>query len=227
MVTWHFRLTVNQKADIAVACRIGKERLAKLSSLIENRPLTIKKSQITRLIRDEIGPTEGETLAALLFGIASTFRRNASSPKEVLDGITVAIASSEEADPRFDAWPECKPVLLKILISPSVSLAAKAEDISYDFERIYMAGRVLTSIRPVFDEPRNVIIGATIVQTLRLEYTSTDGRMSSISVSLDMDDIKELGAECQRAINKANAARLRIQKDCRIEALLPGEEETP
>jgi hypothetical protein len=41
---------------------------------------------------------------------------------------------------------------------------------------------------------------------------------------MDMDDIRELRDECDRAVNKAERARIRIADACGFEAIIPGEE---
>lgn len=142
----------------------------------------------------------------------------------LLASISTAISSSSDKDERLAAWSECGDALKELLNSRSLRLAAKALDISYDFERVYVAGRVLTSVRPVFNDDRNDIVGSTVVQTLRLEFLAPDGDQSNISVAMDMEDLRRLQEECKRAIEKARIARDRIEKDSRMEAIIPGEE---
>ena len=101
-------------------------------------------------------------------------------------------------------------------------LAAKAIDISYDFERVYITGRLLTSVRPVFDDPREEIIGWTVVQTLRLEFVAANGDQSSISIAMDADDIRQLKKECDVALVKAEKARAEMESKLRVDAIITG-----
>jgi hypothetical protein len=219
-----FRLTPSQRQDIAATCDIGATRLNEIAGKIEFQRLTIRRSKIEKIFHDEAGPENGTALANLLFGIAGTFRRTPTSPKEFLDRMSNAIEAAAPEEPGLNKWGSCRPAIERLLSTHSVTLAAKALDISYDFERVYIAGRLLTSIRPVFDDPRESIVGSTIVQTLRIEYVAGNGDQSSISIAVDADDIRQLMTECERSLNKAKTAKTQIEHKWNLEAIIPGEE---
>ena len=219
-----FRLTPTNKDDLAAVCALGPALLTRVWNRMQSEAFTIRRDRVEQVIEAEAGSVGSAALSRVLFGVAGAFRRTDMSASEALDGLTQALGDHFEDDDPLLAWADCKPILLGLLETRSIKFAAKAIDISYDFERVYVAGRLLTSIRPVFDDPRVEIVGTTIVQTLRIEYISADGRQSTVSVALDIEDIKELQEECRRAIGKADSARNRIEKDCSIEAIIPGEE---
>jgi hypothetical protein len=219
-----FRLSDSQKRDIAVACAIGGSRLDLLAAKVASQKVTIRRSKIEAILQDELGQEQGEALAHLVFGIAGTFRRSDATAKGVLDNLTSSINALSNDDPRFLTWDACRPGLERLLATQSVYLSAKAIDISYDFERVYITGRLLTSVRPVFDEPRQEIKGSTIVQTLRVEFVAPNGDQSSISIALDADDIKQLRKECDQALSKAEKAKAEMQRRFELEAIIPGEE---
>jgi len=148
-----YGLTPSQREDIALACKIGVARLQRLADRIDDN-FTIKRSKIEDTIQTELGPKDGAVLASLLLGIAATFRRMVTSADEVLASFTLALGNPPYSDPNLAKWEECRPALARLLTTRSITLAAKAWDIAYDFERVYVTGRVLTSIRPVFNEDR-------------------------------------------------------------------------
>lgn len=224
MLAPRFRLTPANREDLALTCVIGESALARVSNKIETEKFTIRRSRIEQAIQEEIGSENGIILGRVLFGIAGTFRRSAVSADDALEGISQSINGSAEHDERFKNWNEIRAAIKRLLETRSIKLAAKALDISYDFERVFLTGRLLTSIRPVFDDQREDIVGSTIVQTLRLEYVGSNGDQSTVSISMDIDDIGKLKEECERAILKANSAQKKIEQDCAIDAIIPGEE---
>jgi hypothetical protein len=224
MLAVEFRLTPGHKDDLAVVCEVGNTMLDAIADRLDADRFTIRRSTIERTIRQIAGSEKGEVLSRILFGIAGTFRRSQSTPEEAIKGLTRALGESVTADKRFENWDKVLPAIQRLLSTRSLALAAKALDISYDFERVYLAGRLLTSIRPVFDDEREEVVGSSVVQTLRLEYVAPDGRRSNLSVALDLEDIRRLKDECERAVKKAEVARQRIQKDCNMDAIIPGEE---
>lgn len=224
MLSPQIRLNASRKTDLARVCELGAKKLDQVASKIESG-FTIRRSQIEETIQEIIGQDDGKILTSVLFGVAGSFRRFSVSADDALERITQILASDLKDNPKFAEWEECRACLKRMMETQSVSLAAKALDISYDFERVYISGRLLTSIRPIFDESRQDIRGATIVQTLRLESASPDGDQVSISVAMDMSDIRRLQEECERAIKKAEIAQARFEKDCGFDAIIPGEED--
>ncbi len=224
MLTPTFRLSDTQIADLATICEIGASRLEIIASSLARQKPTIRRSRIESILREELGAERAATLSRLLLGIAGTFRRAHLSAKDILASITPAVKDQESEDSRLRSWEACRGALEKLLTTATVSLAAKAIDISYDFERVYLTGRLLTSVRPVFDDSREEIIGSTIVQTLRLEFIASNGDQSSISVAMDSDDIKQLQMECETALRKADKAQAEMESKFRFDAIISGEE---
>ncbi len=224
MATLQIRLSASQRDDLAAVCALGSVELDKVVSRLESDNFTIRRSQIGESIKAVVGSDNGVILSRFLFGLAGNFRHTFFSPDVALDKIARSLGETVRTDERFTNWVECRASLRRILETRSVSLSAKALDVSYDFERVYLAGRLLTSIRPIFNEERDEIKGSTIVQTLRLEFISPDGIQSSISIAMDSVDIERLKEECDRAARKATIAKARIEKSCGFEAIIPGDE---
>lgn len=219
-----FKLSPSQRDDLAVVCEVGRARLERVAAKLDAQKLTISRSKIEAVLNEEFGPEKGSAIARVALGIAGTFRRTLSTAQEILERLAPTVEAASEEDSRLKTWDEGRIGLERLLGTQSVSLAAKALDISYDFERVYTTGRLLTSIRPVFDSPRQEIIGSTIVQTLRVEFIASNGDQSSISIALDADDVKQLLEECQRATAKAEKAKAKMESMLGLEAIITGEE---
>lgn len=219
------RLSPAQRDDLAVICRLGKDRLSEVAEVIEGLKSTIKRDKIDAALRETVrSETAARALSRFLFGLAGAFRQNLSTPEESIEAVSRAV--DEARDSRFENWEQCRPAITRLLKNQSVSLAAKALNISYDFERLYIAGRLVTSIRPVFDDPREEILGSTIVQTLRIEFADSGGHHRSISIAMDLDDIQQLLKSCQSALKKAAKAKSLMEDGRRLlEAIVPGEDE--
>ena len=215
-------LSISQRDDLVATCALGKAALENIAVKLEFAKRTIRRRTIDDIIKNEIGDAAGEIVSRFLFGIAGPLRRDIATAEDMLKGIAKAIETSFKDDRRFTNWATCQPILLRLLKLPSVSLAAKALDISYDFERVYASARFLTSVRPVYTESRDDIVGATVVQTLRLDYVSSNGDETSISVAIDLDDIKALRGACDDALIKATTARDRFEGRYELEIIMPG-----
>jgi hypothetical protein len=200
------RLTNSQEESVAAICEIGPSKLKQIFSRLETHDLIISVEEIRSLIIDNVGADLGEHLATFLFGVAVAHRRDEASPATTLQSISELVKKSPKV-PNIDVWEACQPIVESLLNSRSLRAATKALSVAYDFERLYLDGRFLTSMRPIFDPPREEIIGAVVVQTLRLEYTSTDGGRSTISLALDKADLEQLKTSCERALKKAQTLK--------------------
>ena len=215
-------LSRQQEATLAVICEIGGDQLRHLARTIDETPFTIDRSKITGLVTSHVGSDAGEKLVNFLFGIVVNARQDPEAPLEVLSRLDARIVKSD--DPAFAAWPACYQALLSLVQSPSLRLSAKALEVAYDFERIYREGRFITSARPVFNDGRDAIMGAIVVQTLRLDYSSSTGEESTLSVAMDMADIKQLRRACDDAIKKGETAFKAAADMWNVSTLMPGED---
>jgi hypothetical protein len=154
-------------------------------------------------------------------GLATANRRAFHDAKELLNNVAKSL-SAEWNDEKMRQWSACSPALEKLLSSPSVLMSVKATDLSSDFTNTCTETRIITDMRPIFDDPKEIIVGATITQALRIEYHSPKGHMD-ITFAMDTSDIKQLQKHCEDALRKANITKDTMEKKLAIEILMPGE----
>lgn len=221
-MTSAFNLTPYQQNNLAAVCSIGQERLRRVVDELDQSGFKLARADVEKAISGILGEDQGSELAAFLFGITAGYRNDSSAPDTTLRMIDEFVATKLAADVRFQAWSQCRSELSRLLESRSVRLAAKALDVSYDFERVYTNGRFVTSLRPVFDEARKEVVGATIVQTLRLDYFSATGDHTTLSVALDRMDIEQLMKSCQEALGKADVIFHKSRNEWNLPTIMSG-----
>ncbi|WP_191496159.1 hypothetical protein [Mycobacterium simulans] len=98
--------------------------------------------------------------------------------------------------------------LFALLQSATVRRFAKALTLHNEYERIVTDTRILSDIRPVFDDDEgDPAIEAVIVNhTLRFSYTAGDGD-HELHFALDASDLKKLKAQIERALEKDKASQ--------------------
>ena len=83
---------------------------------------------------------------------------------------------------------------------------AKALDLSYDYANLLQTTRIVTDIRPIFDNDVTKIDAAVVSFTLRLSYDNTEGN-HGLSIAMNQADVKALREQCDRALKKSALAR--------------------
>lgn len=218
------RILPSQADDMAAVCAIGATALRQVSEAIGNAELTIKRERIRDTVLTIVPEPRASNLCRLIFGLSVVGSRNAKTIADTIEGVSITLKADYANEDRFTNWGEVSGPLLAILQCESVYLAAKAIDVAYDFERILTDCRIITSIRPIYNDVRTRIVGNTIVQTLRLEYVNSAGSRASTSVALDMSDVKKLRNVCEWAVAKAAVARQDLEEGKQTEIIMTGEE---
>jgi hypothetical protein len=80
-------------------------------------------------------------------------------------------------------------------------ITAKARGVLYDTGKTFQNARVLTDLRPIFDEEAVEISGAVVIHNLRIRYFE-DSRMRDVYFSLEPAEVKSLLEVLQRALKK-------------------------
>lgn len=225
MASIGIRLSTRQIDDLRVIATLGKEKLRRIIVEVSTNPPTIRSDKILSAITSVVGSADASAVRRVLFGLATAARRRAAEISDILDGVTETLRSRWITGSDFEHWTSCRDAVEGLLRTESVVLATKAADLSSDFERYCLTSRMTTDIRPVFNEPRSAIVGAILVHTLRMEYMTPEGEQHSVSIVMDMDDVKKLQEACTQTIGKAEVAKKQTAQVW-PETWQPGEEWT-
>ena len=109
-----------------------------------------------------------------------------------------------------------------LLSLDNVKIVAKALDLHYDYANLFQSARVVTDIRPLFDDDGTKIKAAVVSFTLRLYFDNREGD-HSLSLALDEADVQELMKQCERALVKAKTAKSLMERN-RMPILVAGDD---
>ncbi len=222
------QISSSQLRDLRVIYEIGAENLRrvieKLASLL---PLPLAP-QTLHLAVFEVLQDDAQVNALMrpIFALVQLIRQREMSVEEVLEGLRdgVGRAEPEWAEAEKRCWnEEVEPQLHKLLQSPSIRTVSKALDLAYDHANLLQGIRIVTDIRPVFNDDGEdlKVDGAVVAFVMRLNYDSRDGN-HSLSIALDETDILNLARQCQRALDKAEIASRRMIDDAKINTVVSG-----
>ena len=215
-------LSKSQRGDLMTLCQVGAAKLNQVASVLEQHRPTIKRSEFRKLISEAFDdPQVSAAASRALPGLATALRKFNISAARLFEMIGSSFHDMQETEKK--SWHECRPIIQQMTSSECVMVYAKARDLAFDFERLYAQARILTDIRPVFDDSRNEIIGADITETLRLDYFLPESTSNSVSIAMDVADIEQLQKVCEDALRKAEAARKLMEDKAALPAVLPGE----
>lgn len=158
--------------------------------------------EATATVLDD-GATAGEKQLALpLLALRGQLRK--MTPGEI------AARLSESADLDLDdaARSKLRARAEEILGTPVFGSTGVATDLQTLNERNYQSARIVTDLRPVFDD--NLTLppgGAVIIETLQIQTWSRDGGSQLLFVSMDEFDLRALQSIVQRALDKTDTLK--------------------
>jgi hypothetical protein len=201
---------------------IGSEQLASLALKLNSlQPIPIEADQLLNDISKHLdSETKAETLLRQLISLSMVGRQSENSSREVV----LALRNALESEKRLPDWDGVATQFQSLLDSAPVRLVTKAMDLSYDYANVLRGTKILTDLRPLFNESGESVEGGVVTYTLRVTYSNGDSR-NDISLALDMEDVLKLQDQCERAIAKSKSMQQQFIRSSERPCLISGEVE--
>lgn len=219
------RLQPQHIADLTEIATIGRAGIEAVTRALEKiDPPLIAASALRSEIQDSVESADkAESLARQVIRLATYCRALDKSPSDAREALLAGLDTAQLDSEKKDAIKEIAPHLEALIANESVKLSAKALHLGYDYDCIYSGGNINTDIRPVFDDDREVIVGAVISQIIRIHFSRGPERRE-LSLALDNDDIDDLIEKLQTAKRKSEHARALVMEKAGLKAFVVGEE---
>jgi hypothetical protein len=193
---------------------LDDESAQELLAALQKLPATINPdsliSAVAAAMADTIAASDVEEMVPALLFLYSARDATGASASDIAEGIARGmervvsreLRSSPEYREPFQAR------LVELLSADSPSVIARAGNLSMENEHTLRYTRVITDIRPVFEQedPKATPRAAAIIHTLKISY-SADNQTKNFFVMLDDNDISELLEQLERANSKAESLR--------------------
>jgi hypothetical protein len=178
----------------------------RLSSALELGTPVATRSKLLASLTEKLSELDFDKASSLLDALLSlnAFRASHSySVEDVAEAVSVADGLREDG---VDSGQFARR-LTNVLGTATVTLTAKALDVGAADERIYHSSRIVTDVRPIFeDDPSKPPVSAVVVHSLQVTYHK-DNRIESFHVALDDTDLTKLKEVVDRASGKAASLR--------------------
>jgi hypothetical protein len=125
-----------------------------------------------------------------------------ASPDEIYNDVTKNLIDNDTKVVDIDKWKAAKKAIVEAL-SPAhpLGLVQKTTRLRYEHQNILHRVKILTDVRPVFDETAREIQLMSIGYVLEVEYYDGTNRRQAF-YALDVEDVATLKADCERAQTK-------------------------
>jgi hypothetical protein len=208
------QLNKTQLSDWKAIVELGPEVLAQVIERIERMdtpPLT--PADLQEVIREVVSnQSTADVLLRQALSLSSLRRRRKLDAEDVIVGIRQGLrnASTPWDSASLERWKSIEAPFRQIISSAKVETTSKVLDLSYDYANLLQTTRIVTDIRPVFDNEVTRIDGAVVSFTLRLNYDNIEGS-HSLSIAMNQTDVESLRQQCESALKESLLAQQTIR----------------
>ena len=129
------------------------------------------------------------------------------------DDIAERLSQSSDLDLDPTSRANLRSRAAAILATPVYETTAVATDLQTQNGRNYQSARIVTDVRPIFQEDiDHPPTGAVLVETLQIQTWTRDGGSELIFVSMDETDLKQLKLTIDRALHKTETLKTFINE---------------
>jgi hypothetical protein len=204
------QLNKSQLVDLKAILDLGPEVVGRVVHRIEQlEPAPLAPAELQTAIREVVeNQSAADSILKQALSLASLQRRRKLDAGEVIAGIRHGLRTTASPwdSAMLERWGAIEPSFRALISSSKVQTTAKALDLSYDYANLLQTTRIVTDIRPVFDNDVTRIDGAVISFTLRLNYDNVEGS-HSLSIAMNQADVESLRQQCEKALKKSALAR--------------------
>jgi hypothetical protein len=172
-------------------------------------------SNLVKAVAEKTG-LASRSVEAILNSLNTFVRLRAAfhlSDEELIDQITTLLesyADATESATGVERWNAAKDKLLAVLgtigADHPIVVARKLERLAYSHQLLFSEARIITELRPVFNDAGTTILQGMIVNTLVIDFYE-GGRTRRLEIGVDSEDLAELRRVAQRAESKSKVLK--------------------
>lgn len=205
------RVPTQRRNGLVLLARVPEKSVSELFDRLSKYPLCVFDHEIlSELLRGVKSMDYDEALeitdSVVTMFPALTLTNNGADDfvKKIVSVINAGLAVENCLDER--ELKKLRSRLLKLLGIRNLALSSKAASVYFENHCNLGSARIITDIRPVFDQGTDKIAAALVLHTLKIEYLS-DGEQRDFFVALDDVDLDDLIEKLQRAKRKSLEAK--------------------
>ena len=180
------------------------EKVTAIASALEKTSATSRKELIAAV--EEAAQITTDDAGAIIASLHSLYIFKASAEATVAEFIPVLIAALQSSGRQDLAVSDAEKAVVTTKFTSLLSLSAlerasKIDQLKTDHQNIFYDAKILTDLRPVFNEPKDQPVGAIVTHTLKVIFHEF-GEHKELYFSLDAEDISTLKKIAERANEK-------------------------
>jgi hypothetical protein len=207
------RIPDRYRAGLAKINALPIEKVEAIAAALGKASVTSRKELIAAV--EQASEQGSEDAEAVVTSLQSLYIFKASAESPVTQFVPVVIGAMQSSGIKeLVVSDDAKPVLatkLTLLLSlSSLERFSKIQQIKADHQSIFYDAKILTDLRPLFDDPKEQPLGAIVTHTLKI-ICHEAGEHKELYFSLDAEDIRTLQKIAERAADKMSSLQVLLK----------------
>ena len=197
-----------ESAYASVKALVGLDDLQfdELIRLFEETPPVLDSEGFVDSVTSRVtsfSPDVARTVLTELITMVYTGSRNQMTSSELAAALSeAALDANSEKFPFTDQQKSIlESRLLRAFATRSLRVTGKAQSVVLDTDKRYLEARILTDLRPIFDDAADEIAAAAVIHNLRIRY-SENNDVKDAYFSMSGADLTALTEAIERALTK-------------------------
>jgi len=198
------RVTEGNAASLLKTCEIGRDKLTEAKKVFQSygdNVITVP-DLIKKLNKHEISRSSSTQLITQALSLKRLQLQKNATTDELFDALAKGLEGHGDENLR-SKFSDTRDILKDIVDQPATATLVKSYSLYHDHAAVVTDSRVYTEVRPLFDETRDTVIGASVYNRLKIEYDTLDDT-KFLEVVLRPPELKALAEELERATKKTN-----------------------
>lgn len=224
-MTLRLQLSSSQRDDLKIIAEIGPERMAEVTRSLQQRTGVLLRAAELRvvLLERQLEGRQARAIVRQVIALRTLRRQRRIEILAITQAVTEALRSARWDERELAAWERVRPSLDELLSLEAIGIVTKALHLSFDYTNWLEDFRILTDVRPVYDDLHSKMVGAIISQVLRVDFQSSDGS-HTLSIALSEEDVNVIQTAAEEALKKAREAKRLLSEKLQLKAFIAGEE---
>ncbi len=210
-----FQLREHHLNAIKAALDINEEEIVKVIAAFKTVSLSIDIDYIASSISDETSINEDKVHSLIHFFWQASLNqmRSGVTPADFIVDLTDYLDSlppDEWDENHRELWRNLKGVIIDLFDDNSnFYISVKAADLLFEQEKIFCTVRIITDLRPIFNDDAETIRAFIPYHNMVIKYHE-NGDTKEIHLALDHSDLKMLESQVERAKSKESLVKTEL-----------------
>lgn len=195
-----FPVPTRYRSAILALAKLDSGIVSAVASALDARAGSASADSITEAI-ESVGELPGTDAGALSEALLALSLQRIFRQWDV-NQLADSVSRSGDLEIQDDARPRLAEALTRLLSRSTLTVAAKAADLMTEHEHRFFQSRIVTDIRPVFEDNIDAApTGALLTGSIRIDYFARR-EFRTMYFGIDEENLKELRTSVDRALNK-------------------------